>query len=267
MTRISKVFQTLTAENGKALIPYITAGDPSLELTKQLIFELEESGADIIELGIPFSDPMADGPIIQRASERALKNKVSIKNVLGLVSEIRMYTEIPIILFGYYNPFFIYGTENFSIDARNAGVDGILVVDLPPEEVDELKVYIDKVDINIIYLLAPTSTEERIKLIAKKASGFLYYISITGVTGSKISLDSHIEEQIAKVKKFSDLPLGVGFGVSTPMQAHTVTKWADGVIVGSAIVKIIEENLNNPDMVKKVGTFVKSLKEGIEGRF
>jgi tryptophan synthase alpha chain len=266
MTRITKVFQELRANNEKALIPYITAGDPSLEITKKLIFQLEESGADIIELGVPFSDPMADGPTIQRASERALANNVSLKDVLDLVSEVRMYTEIPIILFGYYNPFFIYGAEKFSEDAKRVGADGVLIVDLPPEEVDELRVHINKTGLDIIFLLAPTSTEERISLITKKASGFIYYISLTGVTGARISLDSRIEEHVARVKRFTDLPIGVGFGISTPAQAGTVAKWADAVIVGSAIVKTVEENLKDPDMVKKVGEFVKSLKKGIVGR-
>ncbi|MFH2011116.1 MAG: tryptophan synthase subunit alpha [Pseudomonadota bacterium] len=266
MTRISNVFKRLSDSGRKALIPYITAGDPSLELTKKLIFQLEESGADIIELGVPFSDPMADGPTIQRASERALANKVSLRDVLNLTSEIRMYTDIPIILFGYYNPFFVYGVEKFSRDAKEAGVDGVLIVDLPPEEVDELKVYIDKSAIDIIHLLAPTSNEDRINLITKKASGFVYYILVTGVTGAKVNFDSHIEEYVGKVKKLTGfkLPVGVGFGISTPEQAATVARWADGVIVGSAIVKIIEENLNSPDILVKVGQFVKNLKGGIE---
>lgn len=263
MNRISKVFQRLSTNNEKALIPYITAGDPSLELTKKLVFQLEKSGADIIELGIPFSDPMADGPTIQRASERALANNVSLRDVLDLTSEIRMHTEIPIILFGYYNPFFTYGAEKFSRDAKEAGVDGVLIVDLPPEEVDELKVYVDKDSLDIIFLIAPTSNEERIKLITKKASGFIYYVSVTGVTGARTSLDNHIEEYVAKVKELTDLPVGVGFGISTPEQARTVAIWADGVIVGSAIVKIIEENLNSPDMLTKVGQFVRRLKRGI----
>ncbi|MFH1626028.1 MAG: tryptophan synthase subunit alpha [Pseudomonadota bacterium] len=262
MTRISKVFQKLRSRHGKALIPYITAGDPSLELTKKLIVQLEESGADMIELGVPFSDPMADGPTIQRASERALANNVSLKDVLDLVGEIRMYTEIPIILFGYYNSFFIYGAEKFAKDAEHAGVDGVLVLDLPPEEADELKVYIDKAGLDIIFLLAPTSTEDRISLITKKASGFIYYVSVTGVTGARTSLDLHIEEHVSKVKQFTDLPVAVGFGISTPEQASMVATWADGVIVGSAIVKTIEENLGSPRMVKTVGQFVRSLKEG-----
>jgi len=265
MTRITKVFQKLRTNNEKALIPYITSGDPSLELTKKLIFQLEESGADIIELGVPFSDPTADGPTIQRASERALANNVSLKDVLNLVREIRTYTEIPIILFGYYNPFFTYGVERFSRDAREVGVDGILIVDLPPEEVDELKVYIDKAGLDIIFLLTPTSNDERINLITKKAGGFIYYVSVTGVTGARTNLDSHIEKYVSKVKTFTDLPVGVGFGISTPEQAGIVAKWADGVIVGSAIVKIIEENLNKPDMIKTIGRFVKSLKKGIRG--
>jgi len=265
MTRINKVFQRLITNNKKALIPYITAGDPSLELTKKLIFKLEENGADIIELGVPFSDPMADGPTIQRASERALKNNVSLKNVLDLVSDVRTSTEIPIILFGYYNPFFTYGTEKFSKDAKRAGVDGALIVDLPPDEADELKVHMDRAGLDIIFLLAPTSTEERIKLITRKAGGFIYYVSLTGVTGAKTKFDSCIEEHVATVKRFTDLPVGIGFGISNPDQAGKVVKWADGVIVGSAIVKIIEENLKNQDMVNKVGEFVKSLKNGIGG--
>ena len=265
MTRITKVFQKLRANNEKALIPYITAGDPSLELTKKLVFQLEDSGADIIELGVPFSDPMADGPTIQRASERALVNNVSLKDVLELVGEVRIRTEIPIILFGYYNPFFAYGTEKFSKDAKRVGVDGVLIVDLPPEEVDELKGPLDKAGLDTIFLLAPTSTEERVRLITAKASGFIYYVSLTGVTGAKVNLDNRIKKHVAKVKKFTDLPIGVGFGISTPEQAGTVTQWADGVIVGSAIVKTIEENLKSPHMVNKIGAFVKDLKCGIGG--
>jgi tryptophan synthase alpha chain len=263
MTRISQAWKKLKQQGKKALIPYITAGDPSLEITRQLIFALEEAGADMIELGMPFSDPMADGPIIQRASERALRDNVTLRSLLKLVSGVRKKTDIPIILFGYYNPFFIYGTKNLAFDARKAGVDGILAVDLPPEEADELKIYTDQADLDLIFLLAPTSTEERMRLIARKASGFIYYVSVTGVTGVRSSLDKDIERYVKKIRKFSDLPVGVGFGISTPDQANKITRFADAVIVGSALIKVIEENLKSPHLVQKVKSFIHKLKQGM----
>jgi len=262
-TRISQTWERLKQENKRALIPYITAGDPSLETTRQLIFGLEQAGADMIEVGMPFSDPMADGPTIQKASERALASKVSLKSVLGMVKEVRKKTEIPIILFGYYNPFFIYGTKRLAFDAHEAGVDGILVVDLPPEEADELKVFTDQAGLNLIFLLAPTSTEERIRLIASKASGFIYYVSVTGVTGARSTLDKDIKRYVKKIRKFSSLPVGVGFGISTPDQVNRVMRFADAVIVGSALIKVIEANIKSPYLVQRAKKFIWELKQAM----
>ena len=260
ITRISRLWERLKGEDRKAIIPYITAGDPSLDTSRQLIFALEQAGADMLELGMPFSDPMADGPTIQRASERALAGGVSIHRILTMVKEVRKKTEIPIILFGYYNPFFIYGTKRLASDAREAGIDGILTVDLPPEEADELKQYADQAGLDLIFLLAPTSTEERMKLIASKASGFIYYVSVTGVTGARSTLDRDIERYVKKIRKFSSLPVGVGFGISKPDQVRRITRFADAVIVGSALVKVIEENLKSPNLVQKASNFIGELK-------
>jgi tryptophan synthase alpha chain len=262
-TRISQTWERLKRENRRALIPYLTAGDPSLEVTHHLILALEEAGADMIEVGMPFSDPMADGPTIQRASERALAGNVSLKSVLHLVREIRKKTEIPIILFGYYNPFFIYGTKRLAFDAREAGVDGILAVDLPPEEADELKGFTDQAGLNLIFLLAPTSTAERMRLIARKASGFIYYVSVTGVTGARSTLDKDIEPYVKQIRRFSSLPVGVGFGISTPDHVKKVTRFADAVIIGSALIKVIETNIKSPYLVERAGSFIRELKQAM----
>ncbi len=183
--RIESKFKELREKGKAALVTYITAGDPSLECTPYIVSKLEESGADIIELGVPFSDPMADGPTIQLASERALQNGTTVRGVLNVVRKVREHSNVPIILFGYYNPFLAYGLEKFSIDARDAGVDGVLVVDLPPEEAGEFKVHADKAGLNLVFLLAPTSTADRIKLVSDNASGFVYLVSVTGVTGAR----------------------------------------------------------------------------------
>ncbi|HUT83410.1 MAG TPA: tryptophan synthase subunit alpha [Thermodesulfobacteriota bacterium] len=261
--RISQAWERLRQQNGRALIPYITAGDPTLETTRQFIFALEEAGADMIELGVPFSDPMADGPTIQRASERALAGNVSLSDVLNLVREVRKKTEIPIILFGYYNPFFIYGTKRLASDARRAGVDGILAVDLPPEEAGELKTFTDQAGIDLIFLLAPTSTEERMRLIASHASGFIYYVSVTGVTGARSTLDKDIERYVKQIRTFSSLPVGVGFGISTPDQAKRIIRFADAVIVGSALIKVIEANIKSPHLVQRAAHFIRELKQAM----
>lgn len=262
-TRIAQMWERLRQGNKCALIPYITAGDPTLKTTRQLIFALEAAGADMIELGMPFSDPMADGPTIQRASERALAGKISLASILRLVKEIREKTDIPIILFGYYNPFFIYGTKKLAFDACAAGVDGILAVDLPPEEAGELKTFTDQAGLDLIFLLAPTSTPERIRLIASKACGFIYYVSVTGVTGARSTLDKDIERSVKQIRKFSSLPVGVGFGISTPDQVKRVIHLADAVIVGSALIKVIESNLKSPYLVQRAGNFIQKLKQAM----
>ncbi|MBW1678809.1 MAG: tryptophan synthase subunit alpha [Deltaproteobacteria bacterium] len=260
MSKIGEVFRELKSKDRKALITYVTAGDPNLSVSKKIIWQLIESGADIIELGVPFSDPTADGPVIQAASQRALKTGINLSDIFGLVKEIRKVSQIPIILFGYYNPFFVFGPKEISQRARDAGVDGLLVVDLPYEEADELKSYTDHMDIDLIFLLAPTSDDNRIKIISQKARGFIYYISMTGVTGSKQSFDQYTEENIKRIKKLTNLPVAIGFGISTPEQAHDMGRFPDGVVVGSAIVRIIEENQDSQELPKKVGEFTSQLK-------
>ena len=263
MSKISRTFEKLRSEGRKALIPFITAGYPDINTTEKFIYELEKSGADLIELGVPFSDPMADGSVIQMASERSLANGTNLKTILELVKEVRTKTEIPIILMGYYNPFFIYGLKRFSRDAKDAGVDGILIVDLPPEEAGEMKVQTDSAGLDIIFLLAPTSDDKRINLITKNGTGFIYYVSLTGVTGIRSELDRDIRKQITKIRRKTNLPIGVGFGISSPAHAKRVAKWADAVVVGSAIIKIVENSSSKKQMVQRVGKFVNDLKKAM----
>lgn len=263
--RIQKTFERLKAKGEKALITFITAGDPDLKTTKDIIFELERSGADIIELGIPFSDPMADGPTIQAASSRALKGGTTLKKVLGLVKDIRKTSEIPIVLFGYYNPIFTYGVARFAEDAREVGADGVLVVDLPPEEAGELKRETDRFGLDLIFLLTPTSDNGRMRLVVEKASGFIYYVSVAGVTGTRDRLARSIPDYVKRVRGFTSLPIGVGFGISTPEQVRVVSGWADAVIVGSALVRVIEKNQGRRGLIKGVGSFVSKLKKETRG--
>jgi len=263
MSKISETFERLRSEGEKALIPFITAGDPDLHTTEKLILILEKSGADLIELGVPFSDPMADGPTIQMASERSLAHRTNLKMIFELVKRVRVKTTIPIVLMGYYNPFFIYGLKRLVHHAKNAGVDGILTVDLPPEEAREMKTQTDRTGLDLIFLLAPTSDEARINLIVKNATGFVYYVSLTGVTGVRSTLDKDIRKQVEKIKKNTDLPIGVGFGISNPMHAKMVAKWADAVVVGSAIIRIIENSRDKKYMMQKVSQFVSSLKRAM----
>ena len=260
MNRIEKKFRELNDKGRTALVTYITAGDPSIEMTPDIVLKLEESGADIIELGIPFSDPMADGPVIQLASERALKSGTTLKSVLDSVKTIRGQSDIPIILFGYFNPFLSYGLEKFSSDAAEAGADGVLVVDLPPEEASEFKTHADKAGLNLIFLLAPTSTHERVNLIAENASGFVYLVSVTGVTGVRKSVDSALDSLCAEIKDATRLPVGVGFGISSPEQVENLSGFADAVIVGSAIVRIIENHgQDKAALLEQLSDFVGSL--------
>lgn len=260
MNRIEEKFSVAGDGGRSALVCYLTAGDPSIEITRDIVLELEKNGADIIELGIPFSDPMADGPTIQLASERALANGTTIHDVIKLSKELRKHTEIPIILFGYYNPFFTYGLDNFAKDAKEAGVDGVLVVDLPPEESGEFKKHLDDNGLNLIFLLAPTSTDKRIELVSENAGGFIYLVSITGVTGSRPGMEYSLSTLTKDIKEKSGLPVGIGFGVSTPEQAKDISTYADAVIVGSAFVRIIEKNGDKRDiLLKEIGEFTNSL--------
>lgn len=264
MSRVDKKFSELKAQNKAALVCYITAGDPDIASTSDIVYNLEKSGADIIELGVPFSDPMADGPTIQLASERALSNGTTLKDVLNSVVEIRKKSEIPIILFGYYNPFLAYGLEKFCEDARLAGVDGVLVVDLPPEESDEFRSILNENELDLIFLLAPTSNKERIKLVAESGSGFIYLVSVTGVTGARPDMNYSLEELTFEIKDKSKLPVGIGFGVSSPDQAQKIASFSDAVIVGSALIKIIEGKTSNKDVdviVHELSEFVSGLSE------
>jgi len=262
MTRIDTKFEELKKRGKAALVTYITAGDPSLDLTPEIVFKLEESGADIIELGVPFSDPMADGPTIQLASERALKSGTTLRGVIETVRKIRKTSEIPILIFGYYNPFLSYGLEKFSDDAREAGADGVLVVDLPPEEAEEFKSHTDRAGLNFVFLLAPTSTGERIKLVAENASGFVYLVSVTGVTGARPDMDYSLDSLVDEIRKSTKLPVGIGFGVSTAEQARGIARLADAVIVGSALVRIIEKNGNHKkELLDNISLFLKELSE------
>lgn len=263
MSRISHTFDELRAAGKKALIPFITAGYPDMTTTEKFIFQLEKSGADLIELGVPFSDPMADGPVIQSASEYALRNGTSLAMILELVKRVRTRTQLPILLMGYYNPFFTFGLERFADKAARAGVDGVLVVDLPPEEAGPLKKETDRTGLDMIFLVAPTSDSGRIKIITENASGFIYYVSLTGVTGIRSQLANDIRQQIRSIKRQSRLPVGIGFGISTPQQATRVARWADAVIVGSALIKVIKDSRTPRIMVKNVGHFVRTLKQAI----
>ena len=260
MSRISSVFEKLKQKKEKALIPFITAGDPDPETTDQLLKCLVDNGADIIELGVPFSDPMADGPTIQAASQRALTHSFSMDKMFEHVKKVRTYSKTPIILFGYYNPFLHYGIDKLCANAKDAGVDAFLIVDLPPEEASNIKKSADKNNIDIIFLLAPTSTDDRIKLISDKASGFIYFISVTGVTGARSTLDISLSDYIEQIRKFTDLPVGIGFGISSPEHVREVAGYTDAVIVGSAIIKIIEKNSGSADLISLVGDFVHKLK-------
>ena len=257
-SRIEKTFKRLKKEGKKAFIPYIMAGDPSLERTKDIVLLFEKCGADIVELGVPFSDPLADGPTIQRASERALKNGVTLRKVISLVKDVRQKTQIPIVLMTYYNPVFKYREDDFIRDAKDAGVDGVIVPDLPPDEAEDFIKISKKTSLNTIFLLAPTSTEDRIKKVIRASSGFIYYVSITGITGAALLLDGSMEVSISNIKKYTDKPIAVGFGVSTPLEATAVAKVSDGVIVGSAIVKRIHETPN------ELESYIMSLRKAIQ---
>jgi tryptophan synthase alpha chain len=241
-SRIAAKFQALRHQNRKAFIPYIMAGDPDMLRTRELVGILEDCGADIIELGVPFSDPLADGPTIQAAAQRALESGTTMHTVIDFVSSLRKCTQIPIILMTYYNSIFKYGDQRFIEDAIAAGVDGIIVPDLPPDEAQGLLQLTRKRPLDIIFLLAPTSTDERIRKVVHASRGFIYYVSITGITGSKLSLEPSIAERLAHVRAVSDLPIAVGFGISTPEDASMIAGFADGVIVGSAIVRRTSEN-------------------------
>jgi tryptophan synthase alpha chain len=262
MSRIRKKFDYLRSRGEKGLVTFITAGDPDLATTEQLIGVLEQAGADIIELGVPFSDPMADGPTIQRSSERALVAGTTLPAILESVRRVRLTSRVPILLMGYYNPVLSYGLERFAIDAASAGVDGLLIVDLPPEESDLLRSHLRRNRIDLICLLTPTSDDRRVDLVRKQGSGFLYYVSVTGVTGARREVSHSIAGAVSRIRNRTDLPVSVGFGISTPEQARQVAEVADGVVVGSALVSLFEQH-RGEDLAKSVAAFVGSLKDAV----
>lgn len=263
MNRIERIFQELKRRKKKAFIPFITAGDPSLKVTEELVLSFEQAGAHIIELGVPFSDPLADGPTIQASSQRALKKGINLTKILNTVARIRQKSQVPIALMTYYNPVFKYGEDRFMRDARRCGVDGVIIPDLPPEEAKGVIRSARKRGISTVFFLAPTTTQQRIKQIVKASTGFIYYVSLTGVTGSKKHFAAENAAKIRAAKKCTRTPICVGFGIATPTQAKTVSKMADGVIVGSAIIKQIEKNKGKKNLVKNVTRFVWTLAKGI----
>lgn len=263
MSRIEATFAGLKQRQETALIPFVTAGDPDLDVTVKLILTLAEAGADLVELGVPFSDPMADGPTIQAASERSLAAGTTLAGILQLVADVRKKTQIPLILMGYYNPVFCYGADRFARDAAAAGVDALLLVDLPPEEITEISTVMQEAEIDLITLLAPTTPHERMKRLAAAAEGYLYYVSMTGVTGAQKISPEDIRGAVEELREMTDVPVAVGFGITTAADARAVGAFADGVVVGSALVKIIEENGQSAELLPKVRKFIAELKHGL----
>ena len=250
MSRIAATFENLKQSGRKALVPFVTAGDPDPSITVKLMHALVEAGASMLELGVPFSDPMADGPVIQRASERALEHNVSMTDVLDMVKAFRLTnTDTPIILMGYLNPVEVMGYTKFATAAADAGVDGAIIVDMPPQEAGELVDVMKANQIDPIFLMSPTSTDERIKLITSAASGFVYYVSLKGVTGAATLDIQAVEDKLAQIRKHTDLPIGVGFGISDADKAQQMSKISDAVIVGSALVKQIEANSQDHEAI------------------
>jgi tryptophan synthase alpha chain len=271
-SRIAAAFERLARERRKALGVYITAGDPDLDATRLLVLEAARRGADFVELGVPFSDPTADGPTIQRASERALRRGTTLSRVLELLHAIRRETDIPVVLFGYYNPFFAlasttgrFSPERLAGTVAEAGADGILVVDLPIEELPEVQPAMDAASVDTIVLVAPTTPPSRVDAAARLGRGFLYYISVTGVTGARDAVAAEVGEKVAAVKRRVHLPVVVGFGVSTPAQAAEAARRADGVVVGSALVRLVEAHEGRPreTLTRAAGDFVAALKEAL----
>jgi tryptophan synthase alpha chain len=260
MSRISQTFVRLQKHHECALIPYVTAGDPDLEMTKRLVREMVRRGGDIIEIGVPFSDPLADGPIIQRASQRALQGGTTLRKIIQMVSELRPDVEVPLVLMTYYNPVFRYGEEAFVADALDAGVDGIIVPDLPPEEAQALMDLTADTPLDIIFLAAPTSTAARLALISEASRGFIYYVSRLGTTGVRDQLADDLRMMLEQLRAATAKPVAVGFGVSTPEHVGLLAELADGVVVASAILKLLEDLGDRADRLEHVGEFVAALK-------
>ncbi len=262
--RIDARFAQLKREGKRAFVAYICAGDPSIEATIGIVLALEKAGVDVIELGVPFSDPLADGVVNQLAADRALRAGASTPKVLRMIAEIRKASQIPIVLFTYLNPVYTYGYARFHQDAAAAGADGVLVLDLPPDEAAQNAELKPTAELRHIQLIAPTTPQTRITEIASQAEGFVYYVSREGVTGAQTSIATGIAAQVALIQSATAVPVCVGFGISTPEQARAVAGMADGVVVGSAIVKLVEQNGAEPDVADKVAAFVKPLVDAVK---
>lgn len=270
--RIAKTFLDLQSRGRKALIPYLSCGDPTLEFTESLALRLPEAGADLIELGIPYSDPVADGPTIQKASQRALAGGATLEKIFELAGGIRAKSRVPLVFMTYYNPIYRYGQERFIARAVRAGIDGFIVPDLPPEEAVTLKQITDSLETDLIFLAAPTSTTQRLEMIARLARGFVYCVSVTGVTGSRSDFAQDLESFISRVRAVTSFPLAVGFGISGPITAARAARAADGVIVGSSLIERIEDSLDlvadqPQQVVQEVCQYLKSLREAIDKTF
>lgn len=268
MSRIAACFNNLRRDHRTALIPYITAGDPIPEFSVPLMHAMVEAGADVIELGVPFSDPMADGPVIQAACERALEQHVSLRRVLTMVRSFRERDhDTPVVLMGYLNPVEVMGYAEFAQFAAEAGVDGVLTVDLPPEEADGLLRELTRVDIDPVFLIAPTSTPTRIKLICEASSGFVYYVALKGVTGASTLDVSSVQRKLAEIRKYADVPIGVGFGIKDAASAGQIGQIADAVVVGSALVKRIEANVDQPEAIKEaIISVLRSMRSALDAQ-
>jgi len=263
MGRIAERLAAVRARGEKALVPFVTAGDPDLGVTEALLPALAAAGADVIELGVPWSDPSADGPKIQRASERALAAGTTLRRVLNLVKTLRPTLDVPIVLMGYANSFLSMGERHFPEAARDAGVDGVITVDCPPEEEPAYFDNLEACGVDGVLLVAPTTTDERLAMLAKRTRGFLYYVSLTGVTGARAMLPPRLEENLARIRKVTSVPVCVGFGISTPEQAAAIAQYADGVVVGSAIVDRIGRAASREEAVTEAASFVASLKAAL----
>jgi tryptophan synthase alpha chain len=264
MNRIVAKFAQLKSAGKKAFVVYIGAGDPNLSTTQQLVVAFDQAGVDVLEIGVPFSDPLADGLVNQLAAQRGLESGTTPPKVLEMIQTVRKQSELPIVLYIYYNLIHKVGTEKFIAAAVKAGVDGLLVLDLPPEESDNYEAVMQKAGLCHIYLVAPTTPDDRIEQIVKRGSGFIYYISREGVTGMQSEIATNLAAQVAKIRSYTSLPIAVGFGISNPAQAKLVAHEADGCVVGSAIVNQIAEKGHSPDLVGQVGKFVKSLGDAIK---
>jgi len=263
LSRIAERFARCQRERKKGFIPFITAGDPDLETSGKLIVELSRVGATVIELGVPFSDPMADGPVIQRASERALVNSFGLEEIFKIVAQARAEIDTPLVLFSYFNPLFQFGIQRVAQEAKRAGIDGVLVTDLTPEESGEFASALRAQDLDLIFLVAPTSTDARLQMVAERASGFIYAVSRAGVTGVRESTSEAAEKLVNRVRRYSNLPVAVGFGISTAAQVADVWRYADAAVVGSAIVAEIEKLQDSPEIAMRIADFARQLLTGI----